>query len=71
MTIETKYCIGQDVWLLYDNKAVKQTVNGVYTSTEMKGGQEITNINYDICFCSGSFKENEIHETKEALLQSL
>ncbi len=71
MTIETKYEIGQEVWILYDNKAIRQVINCLYITVEMNGGRIRQVVNYDIMFCAGGYKEDVIFETKEDLLKSL
>ena len=77
MTIETKYNIGDEVWLMYHNKAVRTKTESVkikkYARRTM--GMKIeTCITYDVATPDDStieVIEESLFPTKEELLKSL
>lgn len=71
MTIETKYNVEDEVWLIYENKVIQQAVSSIYTTSSIEYGALKNNSVYYIRFCSGEFRECDLFPTKEALLQSL
>lgn len=66
MKIETKYNIGQEVWLLIKGKPYKFTI----TSFKYEGGNIICGLVDDICRYF-ELPESVIFPTKEELLKSL
>ena len=66
MKIETKYNIGQEVWLLIKGKPYKFTI----TSYKYEGGNLICGLVDDICRYF-ELPESVIFPTKEELLKSL
>lgn len=71
MTTQTKFDVNQEVWLIYDRKAIQRTVNTVMIHAFMEGGEKKIEINYDLKLTPGSHAEEYLFPTKEALLQSL
>lgn len=74
MTIETKYDIGDEVWLMYENKAI--TAQVIEMNVEIR-----VNIMSDVsanCYCkiksphfTREIHDSHIFPTKEELLKSL
>lgn len=74
MTIETKYNIGDEVWLMYDNRAVTAQVISMKTIVEeLMFGTIIVNIYYRIknIHFDREISEPHIYAAKEELLKSL
>lgn len=74
MTIETKYTIGDEVWLMYENKAITAQVIEMNVAIGMNFYSEVD----AKCFCKIKcpYFTREIHDshlfpTKEELLKSL
>jgi hypothetical protein len=70
MTIETKYNIGDEVWLLYNNKAVSSRIFRIEVKVDLRLSARI------IYYLSGSnidefCSEDKLFRTKEELLKSL
>ena len=70
MTIETKYNIGDDVWLLYNNKAVSSRIFRIEVKVDLHLSARIK------YYLSGSdiaefYSEDKLFPTKEELLKSL
>lgn len=67
MKIETKFNIGDDVWMIANNKAEQVGIKSIVINVE-----EFTKVEY---FLSNgnclAFSEERFFTTKEALLQSL
>lgn len=65
MTIETKYNIGDDVWLMYRNKVFSGRIIGIFLKPNV--------ISYKIVsIIKGMwFSESKLFPTKEELLKSL
>lgn len=74
MTIETKYNIGDEVWLMYENRAVAaQVISMKVTVEELMFGTIIKNIYYRIKnqHFDREISEHRIYASKEELLKSL
>lgn len=83
MTIETKYNIGDEVWLIEANKCISGKIVGfrhTYGIGHRYGllytGKESVNIQYSIeipdrIFHAVDIEENRLFPTKEELLKSL
>ena len=74
MTIETKYNIGDEVWLMYENRAVTAKVISMkVTVEELMFGTIIENIYYRIKNqrFDREISEPHIYASKEELLKSL
>ena len=68
MKATTKFDIKDNVWLVYDNKAVRRFVTGlVVTFTEPDSHDVKSDLNYSLC----EIPENKLFKTKEELLESL
>ena len=67
MTIETKYNIGDKVWLMYANKAVHTRVKSIAIKVE----PSMTLVEYDMEDYPKYLTDEEIFPTKEELLKSL
>lgn len=70
MTIETKYNIGDEVWLMYKNKAVSSSIFRIEVKVDLHLSVRI------IYYLSGSscaefYSEDKLFPTKEELLKSL
>lgn len=68
MVVNTKYSVGEDVWIIHSNKAKKFEVNGVFVEVH-KDEPYITYILKGL----GDWKYNEceLYPSKEELLESL
>lgn len=75
MKIETKYNIGDEVWIEFANSPTKGTIKSIDISArvEYKNIISIQNVSYDIRVgnCIFTFYEHGIFSTKEELLKSL
>lgn len=75
MTIETKYNIGDEVWIEFANYPTQGTIKSIDISVhvEYKNIISIQNVTYDIRVgdCIFTFYERGIFPTKEELLKSL
>lgn len=74
MTIDTKYNIGDEVWVRPSNYIEKGIIHGIDISAHMEYGI-ITrkSVSYDVIIdkCLFTFYEHGIFPTKEELLKSL
>lgn len=74
MKIETKYDIGQEVWLMWDNLAIHRKVKRVHVSVDEAGQYETYDLEQvddcESCF-DYSWEISRIFPTKEELLESL
>jgi len=68
MTIETKYNIGDDAWILFGNKVEKQTIYKI--QIDIVDGIE-PSIKYWLSNTNTVLLERHIIPTKEELLKSL
>ena len=82
MKIETKYDIGQEVWLMYQNHVASAPIRGYQIIAgegeyfgEFLNGNQITRINYLVRTDDNKIRvitsEDECFPTKEELLKSL
>lgn len=71
MTIETKYNVEDMVWLMCENKPINQKVLSVFTTSSIEGGKLKTSTCYNIQFCTPTYKDDDLFQTKEELLQLL
>ena len=76
MTIETKFNIGQEVWLMWYNKPISTQIKEIRTTTQkcskfcIKTFEETT-IGYVIEEDFAFISEDKLFPTKEELLKSL
>ncbi len=74
MKIETKYGIGQEVWLMYNNSAIHRKVKRVHVSADEAGQYETYDLEQvddcESCF-DYSWEASRLFPTKEELLKSL
>lgn len=79
-TVETKFDIGDEVYVVARNKVLKSKINSVYVIMEMPEddethpvGEFVMSVNYGLCpyGTPTSYGENEIFYTKEELLNHL
>lgn len=74
MTIETKYNIGDEVWMMYENRAeTAQVISMEVTVEELMFGTIIENLYYRIKnqHFDRKISEPHIYASKEELLKSL
>lgn len=72
MTIETKYNLNSDVWLMRDNKVIAGSiwsVEPIVCTTHDRGSS--TKIKYRLEEYGEWYDEKDLFQTKEALLHSL
>ena len=69
MTIETKYNIGDEVWLSYGGRSVKTNIQVIYFQARDGGTATYYQMNYKGVVVQ--YKEDNIYSTKEELLKSL
>ena len=74
MKIESKFDLGQEVWLMWDNKAIQRKIVSVEVEVRQDDGQYefycIAALEKDEGF-DIPFELKELFETKEELLKSL
>lgn len=68
METRTKYDIGDMVWLISRNKAVKLQITRLIISTEEPDCWEVK---YSLQYGETEYPENQLFKTKEELLLSL
>ena len=72
MTIETKYNIGDEVWVIMNNRVecvkIQSVKLEVYTDYKVYK-VEVYPVYYD--FCGGRYYETQLFPTKEELIKSL
>lgn len=73
MTIETKYNIGDEVWLIYDNQVKSATIItiGVFVERDMNSQYVGESVHYGLFNYHYPFIEDLLFRTKEELLKSL
>lgn len=75
MKIETKYDIGQEVWLMWENKAINRKVTNIYISKDANEQYEAYQLECveegDDKYVGIDFELDELFPTKEELLKSL
>lgn len=67
MTINTKFDIGESVWVIQHKKAVQQTICGIYYENEHNYSPRVF---YGVTN-NGRLLEHDIFKTKEELIASL
>lgn len=67
MIIETKYDVGNLVWVMYNDMPQQSSVDIVITNTTNKG----TKVLYSLFGIPGYLSKEGVFDTKESLLQSL
>ena len=73
MTIDTKYKIGDEVWVRYANNIEKCTIHAIDVSARMEYGIVTRRcVSYDVKIdnCSFTFYEHGIFSTREELLKN-
>ncbi len=68
METNTKYDIGDMVWLITRNKAVKLQITRLIISAEEPDNWEVK---YALQYGDTEYPENQLFKTKEELLESL
>lgn len=68
MKATTKYDIGDRVWSLRDNRAVRLDVTRVIVSIE---GDGLCEVSYSLHYSDGEIPESKLFKTKEELLNTL
>lgn len=71
MKIETKFNIGDKVWLMWNNKAVQSKVKEIFIGVEQKRISEGYALEYRISEYHRALTSEELFPTKEELLKSL
>lgn len=74
MNIKTKFNPGQEVWVMYKNKPLNLFVYSIHIVIALNDDkQEISGITYNCVngAYGGSFKENQIYNSKEELKNEL
>ena len=71
MTIETKYNIGQEVWVVCDGKPTQGTVKWIDIHIGRLGEEPITEVRYQVLSYETPYSEGLVFSTKEELLNSL
>ena len=71
MKIETKYNIGDKVWLMWNNKAVQSTVKEIFIEVKQKRISEEYALEDRISEYHRALTSGELFPTKEELLKSL
>ena len=71
MKIETRFNVGDEVYMLHDNRVVCKIVKTI--STFIHGGTSEPILKYGFETCNGRIEkyESEVFDTKEKLLKSL
>lgn len=72
MKIETKYSVGDAVFVMHNNKVVPIKIMGVHYSLDVYKGEHIYYLGDIVPVdSSGKFEEKYVFKTKEDLLKSL
>lgn len=64
----TKFNIGDKVWLIIDNQALRSDITRVIISVESPDNYEVS---YSLHYRDTEIPENQLFRTKEELLKSL
>lgn len=67
MTIETKYNIGQDVWVVSDGKPTQGKVRWIDIHIGRLGEEQITEVRYQVLSYDTPYSEGLVFSTKEEL----
>lgn len=68
MELNTKYYIGDRVWLISGNKAVESIVTLYRITVDSDNKQKVT---YELNHCGSDVDESKLFSSKEELLKSL
>ncbi len=68
MEVNTRFNIGDKVWYINDNRAVRSDITRVIISVESPGSCEVS---YSLHFGDTEIPEGQLFRTKEELLKSL
>ena len=69
MEVETRYTIGDFIWMVYNNKVCEFVIDGVFVDA---GRDKNISIKYSLCNHSNErYDENQLYDSKEELLKSL
>ena len=71
MTIETKYNIGDEVWVMSDGKPTQGKVKWIDVHIGRLGEEQIIDIRYQVLSYDTPYSESVLSPTKEELLKSL
>lgn len=75
MKIETRYSLGQEVWLMWQNRAICRKIDNIYISKDAKEQYESYELECveegDDKYFGVGFELDELFPTKEELLKSL
>lgn len=69
MTIETKYNIGDEVWVLSDNKPTRGKVRYITINHCKLGNEPFTRITYDVLSYQSPYGEGAVFKTREELIK--
>ena len=67
MEVKTKFNINDNIWVIYDNKVVRQKIKGIEISVDTENEPEII---YTLLE-DKRFPESRIYKNKEELIDSL
>ena len=71
MTIETKYNVGDEVWVMSDGKPTKGNVKWIDIHIGRLGKEQIIEVRYQVLSYDTPYSEGLVFPTKEELLKSL
>lgn len=75
MKIETKYSLGQEVWMMWQNRAICRKIDNIYISKSVDEQYEAYQLECikedDEKYLGVDFELDELFPTKEELLKSL
>lgn len=71
MTIETKYNIGNEVWVMSDGKPTQGKVKWIDIHIGRLGKEQIIEVRYQVLSYDTPYSEGLVFPTKEELLKSL
>ena len=75
MKIETKYSLGQQVWMMWQNRAICRKIDNIYISKDANEQYEAYHLECveegDDKYMGIDFELDELFPTKEDLLKSL
>ena len=75
MKIETKYSLGQEVWMMWKNKAICRKITNIYISKDADEQYEAYQLECieedDEKYLGVDFELDELFRTKKELLDSL
>lgn len=71
MTIETKYNVGDEVWVMCDSKPTKGKAKWIDIHIGRLGEEQIIEIRYQVLSYDTPYSEGLVFPTKEELLKSL